>query len=171
MQEKKTETEQLYDDLTSKTEAEETEEKEEQAEQEQTKEGIQDDEEILSEEELEIQREIESYQSKIDELDERLNEFKNVHIEALKRKQMEERFYSEEQIERYLGLVEGETVEEIDRSISELVEKVPPKGDNFADPSPFNGRSAKPKTVDHAEIGRQAFDRIKHKIFPWMRGQ
>lgn len=157
-----TETEQLYDDMTKPEEAEadQAEETEEQAE-----------EEILSEEELEIQRKIEGYQTKIAELDERLNEFKSEHIEALKRKQMEERFYSEEQIEKYIEHVEGETAEEIDRSIFELVEKVPPKGDNFVDPSPFNGRSAKPKTVDHAEIGRQVFERIKHKIFPWMRGQ
>lgn len=169
MTDNKTETEQLYDDMTKpeEAEAEQAEETEEQAEQEeQTQE-----EEILSEEELEIQRKIKGYQTKIAELDERLNEFKNEHIEKMKRKQMEERFYTEEQIEKYIDHIEGETAEEIDRSIFELVEKVPPKGDNFVDPSPFNGRAAKPKTVDHAEIGRQVFERIKHKIFPWMRGQ
>lgn len=152
----KTETEQFYDDMTKPAEAEEKEEQAEQIEQ--------DEEEILSEEELEIQREIESYQSKIDELDAKLSEFKNVHIEKMKRKQMEERFYSEEQIRKYIDLIEGETLEEIDRSISELVEKVPPRGDDFADPSPFNGRPAKPKTIDFEEIGRQAFQRIKDKI-------
>lgn len=157
-----TETEQLYNDMTKPAEAEQLEETEEQAEQ--APEDEEQDEPILSEEELKIQREIESYQSKIEELDAKLNEFKNDHIEAMKRKQMEEHFYSEEQIDRYLGLIEGKTTEEIDRSISELVEKVPPKGDNFVDPSPFNGRSAKPKTVDFEDLGRQAFERIKDKI-------
>ena len=154
----KTETEQLYDDMTKPAEAEQAEETEEQAEQAQ-------EDEILSEEELEIQRKIEGYQSKIDELDERLNEFKSDHIEKMKRKQMEASFYSEEQIEKYIDHIEGETLEEIDRSILELVEKVPPKGDNFVDPSLFNGRAAKPKTVDFEDIGRQAFQRIKDKIF------
>lgn len=151
-----TETEQIYNDMTGKAEAEEKpeQETEEQAEQE----------EILSEEELEIQRKIEGYQTKIAELDERLNEFKNVHIEKMKRKQMKASFYSEEQIEKYIDHIEGETLEEIDRSISELAEKIHPKGDNFADPSPFNGRSAKPKTVDFEDLGRQAFERIKDKI-------
>ena len=158
-----TETEQIYDSMTKPEEAEAEETTEEQAEQIEQGDEAQE-EEILSEEELEIQRKIESYQSKIDELDERLNEFKSDHIEKMKRKQMEERFYSEEQIDRYLGHVEGETVEEIDRSISLLVEKVPPKGDDFVDPSPFNGRSAKPKTIDFEDIGRQAFERIKDKI-------
>ena len=156
-----TETEQIYDDMIKPAEAEQAEETtEEQAE-----------EEILSEEELEIQRKIEGYQSKIDELDERLNEFKSDHIEKMKRKQMEERFYTEEQIEKYIDHIEGETAEEIERSVFELAEKIHPKGDNFADPSPFNGRSAKPKPIDHTEIGKNAFERIKHKIFPWMRGQ
>lgn len=165
MTDNKTETEKLYDDMTGKADEEQT-----QADPEQAEQIEQAEEEILSEEELEIQRKIESYQSKIDELDAKLNEFKSEHIEALKRKQMEERFYSEEQIERYIEHIEGETAEEIERSIFELAEKVPPANDNFVDPSPFNGRASKPKTVDHAEIGRQAFGRIKHKIFPWMRG-
>lgn len=155
----KTETEQLYDDMTGKTEAEEKPEQETEEQAEQI-----EQEEILSEEELEIQRKIESYQSKIDELDAKLNEFKSDHIEAMKRKQMEASFYSDEQIEKYIDHIAGETVDEIDRSILELVEKVPPANDNFADPSPFNGRAAKPRTVDFEEIGKQAFERIKDKI-------
>lgn len=164
--------EQILNDQQVENNPEETSEQagEEAQEQEQAEETQeQAGEEILSEEEREIQREIEAYQAKIEQLDERLNEFKSVHIEALKRKQMEARFYSEEQIGKYVAHIEGETVEEIDRSILELAEKVPPANDNFADPSPFNGRAAKPKPIDHAEIGRQAFERIKHKIFPWMR--
>lgn len=159
----KTETEQLYDDMTGKTEAEE---KEEQETEETTE---QEDEEILSEEELEIQREIESYQSKIEQLDAKLAAHEAQYIDAMKREQMKKAYYSDEQIVRYIGHIQGNNKEEIAESVSQL--DIPPANDNFVDPSPFNGRSAKPKTVDHAEIGRQAFGRIKHKIFPWMRGQ
>ena len=169
MTDNKTETEQLYDDMTGKLGEEQTQAEQETEEQAEQEEQAQE-EEILSEEELEIQRKIEGYQSKIDELDAKLDEFKNEHIKALKRKQMEASFYTEEQIVKFIDHIEGETVEEIERSILELVEKVPPKGDNFADPSPFNGRASKPKTVDFEDLGRQAFGRIKHKIFPRMRG-
>ena len=129
----------------------------------------QDEEEILTEEQLEIQREIESLQAKIEKLDVKLNEFKDEHIEAIKREQLRKSYYSDEQIERYIEHIQGDSKEEIIESISQL--KIPPANDNFADPSAFNGRAARPKTVDHARIGRQAYGRIKHKIFPWMRGQ
>jgi len=160
-EEHKTETEQLYDDMTSKNEAEE---KEEQETEETTE---QEEEEILSEEELEIQREIEPYQSKIETLDAKLAAHEAQHIDALRREQMKARYYSEEQIDRYIEYIDGTSKDEIIESIDQL--QIPPANDNFADPSPCNGRAAKPKTVDHTEIGRQAFGRIKHKIFPWMR--
>src|SRR5699024_6112902 len=160
----KTETEQLYDDMTK---PEDAEEKEEQAEQ--APEDEEQDEPILSEEELEIQREIESYQSKIETLDAKLAAHEAQHIDAMKREEMKERHYSDKQIERYIEHINGTSKEEIAESVSQL--DIPPANDNFVDPSPFNGRAAKPKTVDHTEIGRQAFGRIKHKIFPWMRGQ
>lgn len=156
----KTETEQLYDDMTK---PEEAEEKEEQAEQ------APEDEPILSEEELEIVREIETYQSKIGELDAKLAAHEAQHIDAMKREQMKEAYYSDEQIQLYIGHIEGNTVDEIQASVLSLANDIPPANDNFVDPSPFNGRAAKPKTVDAEEIGRQAYRRIKNKIFPWMR--
>lgn len=157
---KKTETEQLYNDMTGKAEQEadhiEEEETEEQAE-----------EELLSEEQLEIQREIESYQRKIETLDAKLEAHKSQHIDAMKREQMKERYYSDRQIESYIEHISGTSKEEIIESIDQL--EIPPANDNFADPSAFNGRAAKPKRVDPwergREIGKEAFKRIKHRIF------
>lgn len=148
MQEKKTETEQLYDELTDVEQTQE--ETEEQAEQE--------DEEIQSEEELEIEREIESYQSKIDELDAKLAAHEAQHIDAMKREQMKKAYYSEGQIERYIEFVGGTTAEEIAESVSQLA--IPAAGDNFGDPSAFNGAKQKPQSVDKKEVGRNAIRRV-----------
>lgn len=147
----KTETEQLYDDMTSKAEAEE---KDEQAEQ------------ILSEEQLEIQREIESYQAKIAELDEKLAEYSAKKVDDDKRKLMRKYHYTDEQIDRYIGYIDGETNEEIEQSIAKLAEDIAPRGDNFVDPSPMNHAKQKPAAADPGEVGKSLFNRIKNKVFP-----
>src|SRR5690606_25042429 len=109
-------------------------------------------EEISSEEQLEIQREIEAYQAKIAELDAKIAEYAAKKVDDLKREAMRKRLYTDEQIERYLKFVEGETREEIERSITELAKDIPPAGDNFADPSPFNSIKQKPAPADPGEI-------------------
>lgn len=151
----KTETEQFYDDMTSKAEAEE---KEEQAEEEQ-------DEEIETEEELEIQREIEAYQSKIEQLDAKLAELEAKKVIDDKRELMRKYHYTDEQIDHYIKFIDGQTAEEIEKSIAELVKDIPPAGDSFADPSPFNGLKQKPTPADPGEVGKSLFERIKHKIW------
>lgn len=162
MQEKKTETEQLYNDMTGKAdeqaELEEVEEKDEQ-EQEQ-------DEEILSEEELEIEREIAEYASKIEKLDAKLVEHEAKHIDEMKREQMKKAHYTDEQIERYLPHIEGETADEIKESIFKLTSEIPPR-DIYGDPSPMNHAKQR-YAIDHEsvgrEIGKKAFERVKNKI-------
>lgn len=71
--------------------------------------------------------------------------------------------YGEEQVGLLVKLVEGETDEEIAESIKHLQATIPVK-DNYGDPSAFNGRTAKPKTVDAEELGRNAVSRVLHKI-------
>lgn len=122
-------------------------------------------EEILSEEELEIQREIESYQAKIEALDAKIAEFEAKKNDDNKRELMRKWNYTDEQIDRYIKFVEGETAEEIELSIMRLSEDIPPKGANFGDPSPFNGVKQKPKPADPGEVGKSLFERIKHKIW------
>lgn len=118
-------------------------------------------EEILSEEELEI----EAYKAKIEEIDEKIAEYAAKKVDDLKRKAMRKYHYTDAQIERYIGYIDGETREEIERSIAELAQDIPPAGDNFADPSPFNSVKQKPTPADPAEIGKTLFERIKHRIW------
>lgn len=135
---------------------------------EQTEEEAQeqaDDEEILSEEQLEIQREIEAYKAKIEALDAKIAEYAAKKVDDLKREAMRKWHYTDAQIERYLKFIEGETSEEIERSIAELAQDIPPAGDNFADPSPFNGLKQKPAPADPGEVGKTLFERIKNKIW------
>lgn len=141
--------------------AKQAEETEEQAGEE----AQEQEEEILSEEQLEIQREIESYQSKIEELDAKLAEFEAKKIDEIKRKAMRKYHYTDDQIERYLKFVDGETREEIEKSVAELAKDIPPAGDNFADPSPMNPAKQKPTAADPGELGKTLFNRIKHRIW------
>ena len=112
---------------------------------------------------------IADYQAKIEKLDAKLSAHEAQHIDAMKREQMKKAYYSEGQIERYIEFVDGTTAEEIAESVSQLA--IPAAGDNFGDPSAFNGAKEKPVAADHSEIGRRAFDRVKHKIFPHSGGR
>lgn len=165
MTDNKTETEQIYEEMTGKADEEQTQA--EQAEETEEQEDVQD--EIMTEEELEIEREIEAYQTKIDELSVKLTEYKLKKINDIKRSAMKEAHYSDEQIELYAKFIDGETADEIKQNVLNLTMEIPPKNDNFADPSLMNGAKAKVKTTDFAEIGRQAFGRVKNKIFPHLR--
>lgn len=119
------------------------------------------EQEQLSEEE----REIEAYKTKIAEIDAKIAEFETKKIDDIKREAMRKWCYTDAQIERYIKFVDGETSEEIERSIAELAKDIPPAGDNFADPSPFNSIKQKPAPADPGEVGKTLFERIKHKIW------
>lgn len=166
MQEKKTETEQIYVDMTGKADEEQPEEAEEMDEH--IEEEQEQEEELLSEEELEIEREIAEYASKIEKLDAKLAEHKAQHVEALKREKMKEAHYTDEQIRRYLPHIEGETADEIMSSVFDLIKDIPAAGeDPCGDPSPMNHAKQR-YAVDHEsvgrEIGKKAFERVKNKI-------
>lgn len=122
-------------------------------------------EEILSEEQLEIAREIEAYQTKIAELDVKIAEFETKKVDDKKRALMRKWNYTDEQIERYISHIEGETSEDIQHSIIELTSHIPPRADNYADPSPLNGAKYKPAPADPGEVGKTLFERIKHRIW------
>lgn len=117
-------------------------------------------EEIIDDE---VEREIESYQSKIAKLDERLAGFKADSIADKKRGVMRESNYSDEQIERYLSYIDGETDEEIKESINKLILEIPPNN-KTGDPSLMNGAKAKAIPADPGQLGKQMYERIKHKI-------
>lgn len=155
MSEQTTETERMYNDMTGK----QAEELPEQVEENETEEMTNQDEAQTA-----IDKELAEYQSKIDELDAKLAEHKTQYIDALKREQMRKNHYSDDQIERYLSFIEGETAEEIRDSVFQLTSEIPPQ-DNYADPSPMNGERSRAKTTDFTELGRQAFHRVKNRIF------
>src|SRR5690625_1724550 len=111
----KTETEQLIDDIT----AAETDEQPEDTIEE-TPEELAEDEEILTEEELEVERKIAEYETEIEQLDAKLAEYKANSLAERKRESMREMNYNDEQIERYIGHIDGETAEEIRDSVFQL---------------------------------------------------
>src|SRR5690606_21564743 len=151
MSENMTETEQLYHGMTAPEQQEQVEVKAEE---------IEDQTDAL----IEIEREIESYQSKIAKLDEQLAGFKAESIAESKRKAMREVHYNDEQIERYLSHIEGETVDEIKASVLKLSMDIPPV-DPYSDPSAMNGAKQKPTHADPGELGKSVYERIKHKIW------
>src|SRR5690606_31753662 len=150
MSENMTETEQLYNGMTAPEQQEQVEVKAEEAE---------DQTDAL----IEIEREIESYQAEIAKLDEQLAGFKAESIAESKRKAMRKLNYNDEQIERYINHIEGETDEEIKQSVFNLMLEIPPV-ENYIDPSPMSGRSYRPKHKDLTEIGKKAFKRVKDRI-------
>lgn len=157
--------EQILNDQQVENKPEETSEQVEETDKQAEEKTQKQNEEILSEEELEIQREIEAYKAKIEALDAKIAEYAAKKVDDLKREAMRKRYYTDEQIDRYIKFVEGETAEEIERSIAELAKDIPPAGDNFADPSPMNGIKQKPAPADPGEVGKSLFERIKHKIW------
>lgn len=123
----------------------------------------QDDKDEEEEHDEETAQAIADYQAKIEKLDVKLNEFKDEHIESMKRSEMKAAHYTDSQIERYLSHIEGETIDEIRAYVFELTKEIP-VSDPYGDPSAFNGAKAQPKTVDSMEIGRNAIKRVLHKI-------
>ena len=71
--------------------------------------------------------------------------------------------YNAEQVQAARKLIEGDSEEEITKSI-EQIKGLFPTQSKGADPSPFNGRKDEVKTTDKEEIGRNAVSRVLHKI-------
>lgn len=142
MTEERTETEQLIDELTGTPE-----EQPEDIKQEETQ------------EQDEVQREIQEYANKIEALDEKLAEFRSNSLLDKKREALRNKNYNDQQIERYVSFIEGNTNEEITQSVISLMNDIPPV-DNYADPSALNGEKQKPKPTDKGEIGRKIAQRL-----------
>ena len=72
--------------------------------------------------------------------------------------------YNDEQAKLFAKLIEGDDEESIAESIKRIKATVPIT-DNYADPSTFNGRAAKPKEIGAEDIAQKQFERIKDKLF------
>lgn len=102
-------------------------------------------------------------QAKIDEVDAKIEQYRINAVEARKVQAMKKFNYDEGQIEKYISFIDGETVEEIERSVLQLTDNIAPNK-YYGDPSLNNGAAAKPKPVDKKEVGRNAVKRILNKI-------
>lgn len=109
---------------------------------------------------------IEEYRAKIEELDAKLAQFRAQKLNEVKREAMRKMNYTDEQIERYVKYVEGDTKEEIERSVLKLARDIPPlKRVKYVDPAPMNGERSKPRQKEPGELGKSVFERIKEKVF------
>lgn len=145
--------------MTSDKQTEAIEQVDEQAEQiddEQVEEETDDQEEQQTQEQADLQ-------AKIDDVDAKIEQYRINAVEARKVQAMKKHNYSDEQIEKYVRFVEGDTADEIDRSVLQLSQDITPSI-YYGDPSPLNGAKAKPKTVDKKQVGRNAVKRILSKI-------
>lgn len=90
-------------------------------------------------------------------------ELEAIKADALKSKKdalLAKAGYTDEQVERYRKFIDGETDEELAKSIETLKADVPPKP-TYVDPSPMNGERGKPEQVDSEEKGRSLFQRLR----------
>src|SRR5699024_10309379 len=145
-------------------EEEETEQEEQVEEEtdEQTGDEEQAEQDAAEQAEEQTQEQIE-LQAKIDDIDAKIEQYRINAVQARKEQAMRRFNYSDEQISKYVKFIEGDTADEIDRSVLQLSKDIAPNN-YYGDPSLLNGAAAKPKAVDKREIGRNAVKRIMSKI-------
>ena len=102
-------------------------------------------------------------QAKIDDIDAKIEQYRINAVQARKEQAMRRFNYSDEQIQKYVKFIEGDTADEIDRSVLQLSKDIAPNN-YYGDPSINNGAASKPKAVDKKEVGRNAVKRILNKI-------
>lgn len=110
-----------------------------------------------------IDMEIERYQRKMDDLDAKLAEFRTKKLDDTKAAMMRKVGYTDDQIERYGAHVSGKNEAELSDSLADLCEQIPPAV-YYVDPTPMNGLRDKPEPKSGEDIGREIFQRIKHKL-------
>ena len=120
-------------------------------------------EEEETDEQTEEQAEQTELQAKIADIDAKIEQYRVNAVQARKEQAMKKFNYDDNQIEKYISFIEGETVEEIESSVLKLTDDIAPNN-YYGDPSLLNGAAAKPKAVDKREIGRNAVKRIMSKI-------
>lgn len=117
------------------------------------------DEEEKRKTELEEQ---ERYKELYEEQLQKLEETKAAQQEQSKKSALAEAGYADEQIQFMLKLVEGETEEEVAKSIEVLKATFPTKK-SYVDPSADNGARKTPKAVDGEDYGKEMFKRLFDK--------
>ena len=71
--------------------------------------------------------------------------------------------YDESQAKLLVKLVDGDGEESIAESIKVLRTSISPNGE-YGDPGAFNGAKQKPTVIDNEEVGRNAINKVLHKL-------
>lgn len=83
-------------------------------------------------------------------------------LQAKKESLLSKAGYKDDQIEVFVGLVTGETDDELKASL-DRIKAVSPPAKGYADPGTGNGRKDEPKKKDLHEKGKTAYQRLKEK--------
>lgn len=102
------------------------------------------------------------YKDLAEKLQQKLDDYKSQALDAKKEALLSKAGYKEDQIERYKKYVDGETEEEIQASIDELKQDIPPVKP-YVDPGAGNGQKQAPKKKDLHEKGKSIYQRLKEK--------
>ncbi len=151
----------MLDEIETNDDEQETNDNDAITDEEQTNEDEETSEDI---EETTTDNDDNEYVEKIAELDARLSAFKAQKVDATKREQMKQVGYTDDQIERYISHVKGESIDDIKASISELMNEIPAiNKEDYADPNIFNGMNTQPTPTDGEELGRSMFANLLKK--------
>jgi hypothetical protein len=108
-------------------------------------------------------QENEQYKELAEQLQSELDEIKKAALNAKKESLLAKAGYTEEQIAKYAKYVEGETDEELEQSVEDLLKDIPPRTKTYADPHVYNGRKNEPKKTDLKDKGKSMYQRLKEK--------
>lgn len=121
-------------------------------------------EEALEEERKKSERERlleqEKYKDLYESLQKDLEAQRATALRAKKESLLVKAGYTEEQAQRYLKFIDGETDDELNASLDALKADIPPKK-QYGDPNPGNGGKAVPKKKDLVDKGREQYHRLK----------
>lgn len=107
---------------------------------------------------------IAEYREKIAALDKQLAEIRSDKLNNAKLTAMINAGYTVDQIDRYKSHITGESEAEIEESLAEFRQQIPPAHNPYVDPlTPMNGQRSRPLPTDDTEIGREMFKRLKEK--------
>jgi hypothetical protein len=104
----------------------------------------------------------EEYKTLATKLQEQLDAIKGDALGAKKEALLAKAGYTQDQIEKYVKYVDGETDEQLSEAVEALKADIPPKP-KFADPSPGNGGKQEPKKTDLHDTGVSMYQRLKAK--------
>lgn|SRR5690625_4410049 len=104
------------------------------------------------------------YSEQIAKLDDIIADYGAKELADMKRNKLKQAKYSDEQADRYIKFIEGNSEKEIEQSVRHLLQDIPPVKYSYVDPSANNGtarRKSEGKGQQLANYGRKLADRFK----------